>query len=58
MCRSDGRVRRQASLASGQPWKDRFWLTERLYFEALAAAIGSLEVFEQEQKTETREETA
>ncbi|HEV3486596.1 MAG TPA: hypothetical protein VG106_14390 [Vicinamibacterales bacterium] len=51
-------MRRQASLASGQPWKDRFWLTERLYFEALAAAIGSLEVFEQEQKTETREETA
>lgn len=39
-------------------WKDRFWLTERLYFEALAAAIGSLEVFEQEQRTKTREETA
>jgi GAF domain-containing protein len=27
--------------------EDAFWLTERLYFEALAAAIGSLEAFEQ-----------
>jgi GAF domain-containing protein len=28
-------------------WKDAFWLAERLYFEALAAAIGSLEAFEE-----------
>jgi putative methionine-R-sulfoxide reductase with GAF domain len=29
-------------------WKDSFRLAERLYFEALAAAIASLEVFEQQ----------
>jgi hypothetical protein len=36
-------------------WKDAFWLTDRLYFEALAAAIGSLEVFEEPATVSTGE---